>query len=53
MTEIGLLRDVGLETARLLELYYAVNFRQLQPMLDVEFEILVVSDLTDLVEEAV
>ena len=50
-TEIGVLRDVGLEPARLLELDDAVDLCQLHPMLDVEFQVEVVGDIVDLVEE--
>ena len=41
-TEIGVLRDVGLEPARLLELDDAVDLSQLHPILDVEFQVEVV-----------
>ena len=50
-TEIGVLGDVGLEPARLLELDDAMDLRQLHPMLDVELEVEVVGDIVDLVEE--
>ena len=50
-TEIGVLRDVGLEPARLLELDDPVDLCQLHPMLDVELEVEVVGDIVDLVEE--
>ena len=51
-TEIGVLGDVRLEPARLLELDDAVDFSQLHPMLDVELQVQVVGDIVDLVEEA-
>ena len=50
-TEIGVLRDVGLEPARLLELDDAVDIRQLHPMLDVELEGEVVGDIVHIVQE--
>ena len=51
-TEIGVLRDVGLGPARLLELDEAVDLCQLHPMLDVEFQFEVVGDIVDVDEEA-
>ena len=50
-TDIEVLGDVGLEPARLLELDDAVDFIQLHPMLDVEFQVEIVGDIVDLVEE--
>ena len=52
-TEICIHCDVGLEPARLLELDDAVDFSQIHPMLDVEFQVEVVSDIVYLVEETV
>ena len=50
-TEICVLPDVWLQPARLLELDDAVYISQLQPMLDVEFEVQIVGDIVDLIEE--
>ena len=51
-TQIGILGDVALEPARWLELDDAVVLSQLQPMLDIEFEVDVVEDVHGRVEEA-
>ena len=42
--EIGILRDVGLQSSRLLELDDAVVLSHLRPMLDVEFQAEIVGD---------
>ena len=50
-TEIGVLGDVGLEPARLLEINDAVDLCQVHPVLDLEFQGEVVGDIVDIVEE--
>ena len=51
VTEIGVLRDVGFDPARFLELDDVVDLGELQHMVDVEFEVQVLGVIVVLVEE--
>ena len=50
--KVGVVRNEGLQPARVLKLDEAMDRRQLQPMLDVEFEVEGVCDVARLVAEA-